>query len=53
MLTFFFKFPPPTEKINIKSFLFKLLIFKKFTKDSLQPLSFIVAVNSDTLSTGV
>lgn len=51
-LTFFFLLPPPTENINIASFLFNLDIFNHSTKTVFQPSSLVRAVNSETLSVG-
>ena len=51
-LIFFSKFPPPTEKIKIKSFLLSLLVFNHSEKIVSQPSSFVLAVSSDTLSVG-
>ena len=51
--TFFFKFPPPTEKINKVSFLFKLEILRYSEKIELKPSSLVLAVISETLSVGL
>ena len=51
-LIFFSSFPPPTEKINNRSFLLSLLILSHSEKISENPSSFVLAVNSETLSVG-
>ena len=49
-LIFFFKLPPPTEKMNIASFLLNLLTFNHSINIECQPSSLVLAVNSETLS---
>ena len=51
-LTFLSLFPPPTEKIKIQSCFLSLLTFNHSAKTFSQPSSFVLAVNSDTLSVG-
>ena len=51
-LTFFFLLPPPTEKIKIASLFFRFDILSHSTNTLFQPLSFVRAVNSETLSVG-
>ena len=51
-LIFFSKFPPPTEKIKTTSFELSLLNLSHGSKIVGQPSSFVLAVNSETLSVG-
>ena len=48
--TFFLIFPPPTEKIKIKSFLLSFDIFRYSSKIVSKPSSLVLAVISDGLS---
>ena len=52
-LTFFFKFPPPTENTKIPSLDFKLQFLSQFEYEVSHPSSLILAVSSETLSDGV
>src|SRR5260370_12169149 len=49
-LTFFSRFPPPTENTNSASCVLRRLTFSHSTKTVSQPSSFVRAVNSDPLS---
>jgi len=48
----FLESPPPTENISKTSFLLKRLPINQSKKEKDQPSSFVIAVNSATLSTG-
>src|SRR3972149_5838523 len=52
-MTFFSRFPPPTEKTNTMSPAFSRLPLSHSTKTLAHPSSFVRAVSSDTLSVGV
>ena len=51
-LTFFSRFPPPTEKMSNPSFALMRLPLSHSLKTVAQPSSFVRAVNSETLSVG-
>ena len=51
-LIFFYKSPPPTEKIKSISVDFNLLVFNHSEKTVDHPSSLVRAVSSDTLSVG-
>ena len=51
-LIFFSRLPPPTEKINNKSFELRLLTLSQFRYAVSHPSSFTLAVSSETLSVG-
>ena len=51
-LTFSFKFPPPTENINIASFFVNFEHLRYSENIVLKPSSLVLAVNSLTLSVG-
>src|SRR3979409_1706965 len=51
-LTFFSKFPPPTENTNTASFLLALLVLSHAANTVSPPWSFVRSVSSATLSTG-